>query len=290
MACAAGIVLAAFVWSYWPVCVELMHTWESQPDYSHGWIIVPLAAYTLWTRRATMPAWSRSFAWGGALLILLSLGVRIVGSAYYIDSVEAWSIPLWTAGAFWLLGGRSMFWWSLPATAFLAFMIPLPFRAEHLLSYPLQRVATTTSCWILQCLAQPAVQEANVILLGDVRLNIVEACSGLRIFMSILALAYLYAVLIKRPWRTKCAMFAAVAPVAILANALRIVLTGLLHVLVSGEAAHQFSHDLAGWLMLPIAGAMLAGVIWYFDRLIVEVETLTATDLLRLDPLHSSKI
>ncbi|HZZ81280.1 MAG TPA: archaeosortase/exosortase family protein, partial [Gemmataceae bacterium] len=163
-------------------------------------------------------------------------------------------------------------------------MIPLPFHAEHLLSYPLQRVATTTSCWLLQCLMQPAVQEANVVLIGDVRLNIVEACSGLRIFVSIVALAYLYAVLIKKPWWTKCALFAAVLPVAVAANALRITLTGLLHVWVSGEAAHRFSHDLAGWLMLPIAGVMLAFVIWYVDKLIQEVETLTARDLLRSGP------
>lgn len=289
LACAAGIVLAVFAWSYWPVFVGLMHTWESQPDYSHGWIIVPLVAYILWSRRATVPVWAKSIAWGGVFVIVVSIAVRIAGSAFYIDSLEAWSIPLWAAGVFWLLGGRGMFWWSLPAVAFLGFMIPLPFRAEHLLSYPLQRVATTTSCWILQCLVQPAVQEANVILIGDFRLNIVEACSGLRIFVSIFALAYLFAVLSKRPRRTKCAMFAAVVPVAVLANALRIVLTGLLHEMVSGEAAHRFSHDLAGWLMLPIAGAMLAGVVWYFDILIVEVETITATDLLRLGPPQPMK-
>lgn len=277
-----SLVLAVFAWSYWPVCIGLMRIWESQPDYSHGWIVVPVVGYMLWARRAIMPTWPQSIAWGGMLVILLSIAVRVAGSVFYIDSVEAWSIPLWAAGVFWLLGGRNMFWWSLPAVAFLGFMIPLPFRAEQLLSYPLQRVATSTSCWILQCLAQPAVQEANVILLGDVRINIVEACSGLRIFVSILALAYLYAVLIKKPRRTKLAMFAAVVPVAVLANALRIVLTGLLHVMVSGEAAHRFSHDLAGWLMLPIAGAMLASVVWYFDKLIVEVETFTATDLLRL--------
>jgi exosortase len=279
-----ALLCGVFGWSYWPVCQELIHAWNTEPDYSHGWFVVPLVAYMLWTRRAGMPAYSHQFGWGGALLILGSLIVRAFGSVCYIDSVEAWSIPFWVAGAFWLVGGTRMFWWSLPAVAFLGFMIPLPFHAEHGLSYPLQRVATTTSCWLLQCLAQPAVQEGNVVLVGDVRLNIVEACSGLRIFVSIVALAYLYCVLIKKPWWSKCALFAAVLPIAVLANALRITLTGLLHVAVSGEAAHRFSHDFAGWLMLPVAGAMLAFVIWYVDRLILEVETVTARDLLRSGP------
>ncbi|HVA45508.1 MAG TPA: exosortase/archaeosortase family protein [Pirellulales bacterium] len=278
---AIALLIALFAWSYWQVLGELVTAWNHQPDYSHGWFVVPVAGYLLWSRRADLPGRSRSFAWGGLLLVGLSLAVRTAGSAFYIDAVEAWSIPLWVAGAFWLLGGRRVCWWSLPAVGFLAFMIPLPFHAEHLLSYPLQRVATRASCWLLQSLAQPALQEANVVSIGEVRLNIVEACSGLRIFVSILALAYLYAALIKKPLWTKCALFVAVAPVAVAANALRITLTGLLHVMVSGEAAHRFSHDLAGWLMLPIAAAMLAFVVWYVDKLVLQVETLTAGDLLR---------
>lgn len=278
---ALAVLSGVFVWSYWPVLAELVAAWTHQPDYSHGWFVVPVAGYVLWSRRSTLPPLARSMAWGGLVLLAVSLAVRTAGSAYYIDAVEAWSLPFWVAGMFWLLGGRRMFWWTLPAVGFLAFMIPLPFRAEHLLSYPLQRVATQASCWLLQCLAQPAVQEANVVTIGEVRLNIVEACSGLRIFVSILALAYLYAVLIKKPLWTKCALFLAVAPVAVAANALRITLTGLLHVLVSGEAAHRFSHDLAGWLMLPVAAAMLAFVVWYIDKLVLQVETVTAGDLLR---------
>jgi exosortase len=283
-----ALLAVVFAWSYWPIFGELVHAWDSQPDYSHGWFVVPLAAYLLWARRSAMPAPTGRLAWGGAVLVALSLAIRVAGSAFYIESVEAWSIPFWVAGAIWMLGGRKILSWSLPAVVFLGFMIPLPFHAEHFLSFPLQRVASAASCWLLQCLALPAVQEANVVLIGDVRLNIVEACSGLRIFVSIFALAYLYAVLIRKPWWTKCVLFAAVLPVAVAANALRIALTGVLHVMVSGEMAHRFSHDLAGWLMLPIAGAMLACVLWYLGKLIMEVETVTPGDLLRSAPSHTA--
>ena len=276
----AAALLGAFLWSYWPVFGHLVTAWQTVPDYSHGYFVIPVAGYLLWSRRSSMPGRTARFAWGGAVLLLLSLAVRIAGSLWYIDAVEAWSLPLWVAGAVWLLGGRRMLRWSAPAVIFLGFMIPLPFRAETLLSEPLQGVASRLSCWLLQTLGQPAIREGNVVLLGDVRLNIVEACSGLRIFISICALAFVYDALTKKPWWTRCALLAAVAPVAVAANALRITLTGLLNVMVSGEAAHRFSHDFAGWLMLPVAAVLLAGWLWYVGRLIVERQTINAADLL----------
>lgn len=276
----AALLAAAFVWSYWPVLGTLASTWNTVPDYSHGYFVIPVAGYLLWSRRASMPGRAAGFAWGGLILLLLSMAVRIGGSLWYIDAIEAWSLPLWVAGAIWLLAGRPMLWWAAPAVIFLGFMIPLPFRAETLLSGPLQSVASRLSCWFLQTLGQPAIREGNVVLIGDVRLNVVEACSGLRIFISICALAFIYDALAKKPWWTRCALLAAVAPVAVLANALRITLTGLLHVKISGEAAHRFSHDFAGWMMLPVAAVLLAAWLWYVGRLIVERQTVSATDLL----------
>lgn len=280
---AALALLGVFLWAYWPVWRGLVHAWNNVPDYSHGYFVVPVAAYVLLARRATMPGRARGLAWGGLALLLFSLAMRVIGSVYYIDAIEAWSLPLWVAGAVWLMGGWRLLRWAAPAVIFLGFMIPLPFRAEHLLSYPLQRVACRLSCWLLQVLAQPAIREGNVVLLGDVRLNVVEACSGLRIFISIFALSFVYDALTKKPWWTRCALYAAAVPVAVLANALRIVMTGLLNVMISGEAAQRFSHDLSGWLMLPVAAGLLAVWLWYVGRLVYEAQTVTVADLLHRD-------
>jgi hypothetical protein len=78
-------------------------------------------------------------------------------------------------------------------------MIPLPFRLETMLSLPLQRVATDVSCWVLQCLSQPALAEGNTILLNDFRFEVAQACSGLRIFVGIAALAFAFIVIVRRP-------------------------------------------------------------------------------------------
>jgi exosortase len=159
-------------------------------------------------------------------------------------------------------------------------MIPIPFRAERLLSHPLQAVATRVSCWILQVLGQPAISEGNVVYINDVQLNVIEACSGLRIFMSIIALTFAYVAVTARPWWTKLVISLSVLPVALLVNASRIALTGLLYRYVSGSAAREFSHDLAGWLMLPVAAVFLALAAWYTDRLIIRAETVSTRDAL----------
>jgi exosortase len=280
-----GFGLAAlFGWAYWPVLSRLAHAWETEPDYSHGWLVAPVAAYILWSRRCTafdtLDRPRATFAWGGLVLLTLSLVMRVLGSLWYIDAVEAWSLPLWVAGAVWLVGGRRLCWWAAPGIAFLVFMIPWPYSAERLLSRPLQQMASRLSCWILQTIGQPALQEGNVVLIDDVRLNVVEACSGLRIFVSIIALAYVYVVLNQKPWWLRLALFMAVVPVAVLVNALRIATTGVLHVLFSGEAARHFSHDFAGWVMLPVAGALLAAWLWYLSRLFVEIEVVNSGRLL----------
>lgn len=275
-----AVVAIAFCWSYWPVACDLVHIWNHEPDYSHGYFVLPAALYFLWARRGSLPAPSDLLHWGGMALLACSGVIRVAGSLWYIDALEAWSLLFWIAGACWLLGGWRLLKWTLPSVGFLAFMIPLPFHAEHLLSLPLQRVATKLSCWMLQFLGRPAVAEGNVIFVNDVTLGVAEACSGLRIFMSIAALAYVYMVLVKRDWWMKAILGASVLPVALATNAVRIVATGLLHEWVSGEAAHKFSHDLAGWMMMPVAAGLLGLVSWYFGRVIIDVETVSPGELM----------
>ena len=268
----ALVLAAVFGWSYWPVLRELVATWLREPDYSHGFLVVPVACLMLWARRHSLPAVSGRVAWWGLILLCLGLAVRVAGSLWYVDAVQAWSIPVWIAGIVWLLGGWKLLRWSLPAVLFLAFMIPLPFRVERMLSSPLQAAASRMSCWMLQTVGQPAVREGNIVVVDDLQIEVVEACSGLRIFVSIVALAFAYTVLVQRPLWTKTCLWLSVLPIALLANSARIATTGLLYLHVSGEAAHRFSHDAAGWLMIPLAAVMMAGVIGYMDRLIVKVQ------------------
>lgn len=283
---AGGVILAGvFGWAYWPTLVTLVEAWNKEPDYSHGYFVVPVALFFLWARRDRIPRPADRLAWPGLGLIALSIGIRMFGARYYVDAIDGWSILFWVAGTVWLLGGWRILWWSLPSVAFLWFMIPLPWRVERWASLPLQRIATKLSCFALQSLGQPALAEGNTIFLGEVHLEVEQACSGLRIFVGILALAFAYLVLVRRAWWEKALLLVSVVPIALVANATRLVVTGLLYQLVSGEAAKTFSHDVSGYAMIPFAAALFALVLWYLDKLVREVDVVDVGDLVRPEPV-----
>ncbi len=281
-ALAACVALSAFVWAYWPTFVELVKTWDTDPDYSHGYFVVPLAAYFLWARRDQFTGvGQRHQLWPGIALLCAGAALRFSAGAYYLEPVDGWSILLWVSGLVWLLGGWKWFRWCLPSIAFLLFMIPLPFRVERMLSYPLQRIAAMISGWTLQCFTLPAFVQGNTIQLGEHTLEVEQACSGLTIFVGIAALAFAYVVLVKRSWWEKGLLLVAILPISLIANSARIVLTGLLYEFASDAAAQKFSHDLAGWLMLPFAALLFALTLWYLDRLFPHSQQLDVRGMLR---------
>lgn len=279
---AGAALLAIGLWAYWkPTLEDMVHAWETEPDYSHGYLVIPAALFFIWTRRASCPPISSPGWLTGLSLVSFSLLVRMFAGYYYFESIDAWSMLFWLAGVVALLFGNATLRWALPAIAFLVFMVPLPFRIEGLLSLPLQRIATKASCWTLQLLGQPAISEGNTILIGDHRLEVEQACSGLRLFFSILALACAYLILVKRTWWEKGLLVASVVPIAIVANAARIVATGLLYEYASSDAARKFSHDFAGWAMIPLAAALFGLVLWYLRKLFREQEQLALGDVIR---------
>jgi exosortase len=148
-------------------------------------------------------------------------------------------------------------------------MIPLPFRAEHALSFPLQRFATQASTYCLQTFGVPALSEGNVIVLSEVRVGIVEACNGLGMLVSFVTLAVGVALVIRRPLLDKLIIAVSSVPIAIITNVIRITGTGVLHETVGSEIADKVFHDFAGWLMMPIALAFLWLELKILDRLFV---------------------
>jgi len=282
------LLAATFAWAYWPTLERLVQAWDQQADYSHGYFVAPLAALFLWLRRDKLPQASATLAWGGLSLILLSIAIRYAGVLVYLDSLDGWSIPLWVAGVIWLFWGRHVAWWAAPSVAFLLFMVPIPWRTERWLSLPLQGIATQLSCWTLQFFGQPATAAGHTILLGEHELEVEQACSGLRIFVGIFALAVAYVICVRRPWWERALLLLSALPIALVANAARIVVTGLLYQLVSGEAAQKFSHDISGWVSIPFAALLFACVLWYVDRLFHEVELFDVGSVLRRNRLQES--
>jgi exosortase len=259
-----GVALA---WAYWPSLTLMADRWTYDPRYSHGYFVPVFAVVLLWLRRNQLRSVElRASSWGTAL-IAMGIGVYLTGAFLYNDWLGAVSLLGILAGIFLMEGGWGLLRWALPAVAFLMFMIPLPYRLELALGAPLQRVATVASTSVLQALGVPAVAEGNVIQLGMTRVGVVEACSGLSMLVLFFAISTGLAMLVQRPTLDKLVLVASAIPIALAANIARIVTTGVLNENVGERIGRFVYHDLAGWLMTPLA-ILLAGVeIWVLERL-----------------------
>jgi len=276
-----GLTAAILLWTYWPTWVYLVNAWWNEPDYSHGLFVIPIVGYLLWNIKENMPPFHARLHVGGLVMLLLVVLARVLGSFAYIDSIDGWTLPLIAIALAWVVGGKGVVRWALPALMFLFFMIPLPFRIENELSRPLQMIATKASTFTLQLLGQPAISEGTTILLGEQVLEVERACSGLRIFFGVFALAYIYAMLFARTvWEGAVIVLAAI-PIALVANMSRIVITGLCYQWLSGKWARTFSHDMAGYFMILLAGGLFFLLVRYLRALIQDAQTLDQVALRR---------
>jgi exosortase len=259
------------VWAQWPALAAMVDRWSRDPRYAHGYFVPMFALALLWMRRDRLAgAQPRPSSWGLAFLGL-GAAVQLVGGYYRIESVEGLALLPDLAGIALLLGGWRALRWAWPSIAFLAFMIPLPWRVENALGPPLQSIATTISTYLLQTLGLMAFAEGFVIQLHDARIGVVEACSGLSMLITFIALSTAAALVVKRPLPDRIVLVLSAIPVALLANVIRIVMTGVLQETAGGHAASTFYHDLAGWIMMPLALVLYWLELAILSRLLIEV-------------------
>jgi exosortase len=253
----------------------MVQRWSVDARYSHGPLVPLFAVALLYLRRKELPDASalRPNAALGIGLVLLGGLVQLVGGYVGSPWVVGLSLLPYLLGVSALVGGLPALRWALPAVLFLVFMIPLPYRFEVLLGPPLQALATKLSTFALQTIGLMAFARGNIIRLGEFRIGVVEACSGLSMLMTFVALSVGVALLVKRPWLDRIMLVVAAAPVALAANTARIVLTGVLYVKAGSAAAEHFYHDLAGWLMIPFALALLWLMAKVWSWLVVEDES-----------------
>ena len=159
-----------------------------------------------------------------------------------------------------------------PAIAFLVFMVPLPYELERNVGEPLKTAATVSSTYLLQTLGLPAIRDGNLILIDEVRLGVVDACSGLKMMVTFAAFSVGAVLLMRRSRFEKLMILLGIVPVAILTNVLRITLTGVSFANLSDERTRAFLHDLYGYMMILIGLALLALEVWVLKRLVIDDE------------------
>lgn len=265
---AVGLTTAAVLFAFGSVVRELLQLWTSNVDYSHGLLIVPFMGYLLWTRKDTFPAIIRQWPdWRGLPFLLVGGAVAIVEERvnFAKEWVQSAALMLALIGIVVMFCGR---WaglkWAAPALMFLPLAFKLPDTVEQTAIFRLRGFATEWGNYAFQTLGFPSYIEGNIIIIGETKLGVEQACSGLSMILAFVALAGAIAILYRsRPTIDRCIIFAAAVPIALFCNILRIVVTGLCYHAGWTKLADAVVHDLAGWLMMPLA----LGMLWFLVKL-----------------------
>ena len=247
---------------------ELFRAWQV-PEYSHGPLIPILSAFLFLRHLKFVPVQTGPVndRWPGVVLMVVALAFAIGGSMIEIGDIVAYGLILWV-GAVLLISfgwktGRQ-FW---PAVLHLVFMLPLPGAIYYGVSIFLQGVSSELGVWFLHMLRVPVFLEGNIIDLGDYRLHVAEACSGLRYLFPILSFSYIFATLYSGPWWHKAVLLLAAAPITVFLNSVRIAIAGIIVQHVGVDWVEGFTHFFEGWVIFLSSVLLLFFLAWLMLRL-----------------------
>jgi exosortase len=238
---------------YRTVIVELIELWRTDDDYSHGILVPFFCAFLVWQRRDRLRvAQSRGDALGLPVL-LLGLALLVVGEPLGVNTAARVSLVVVLAGIILFHFGRDVFkTLALPLFFFLLFAGPLN-HVFFVATVPLQRLAARGAAVVLDLVGTPVLLDGNIIHLSRISLGVTEACSGIRSLVSLLALAVAWAALTMPGMWGASLLIAAAVPITVIANAGRVVATGLIAQWFGPDYARGFFHAFSGWVIFVLA-------------------------------------
>jgi exosortase len=255
VAIAATLISLAVV--YGAVIAGLVHDWLTDGNYSHGLLVLPMAALIAWQRREALAASPAHPSRWGLALVAASLGLLVGGTLGAEVFTTRVSLVAVIAGIVWFVwGGAHLRLVAFPL-ALLLLTIPLPEIIFNQIALPLQGLAARAGEAGLAAFDIPVLREGNVIVLATGSLEVAEACSGIRSLMSLVALAVLYGYFTDPRGGMRAALAIAAVPIAVVANGLRVAGTGVAAAHYGAEAAEGFFHTFSGWLMFLLAFGLL---------------------------------
>lgn len=293
-------VSLAIIFAYATVLAKLGQDWWNDENYSHGLLIPFVIGYILWTQRDRFAREKRnpSFVWGLSLIIIALLGLW-AGTAGAELFIQRFSLVLLLAGTVIYFFGAKFLRLTLVSFGLLLLAIPIPAIIFNKIAFPLQLFASRCAVWSMSVLDIPVLRQGNVIELIPLggreikKLEVVEACSGIRSLMTLATLAVVFAYFShprdddkngdgtaggegkKRRWfdafKTygfwrSSILVASAVPIAILTNAGRVSGTGILAHYYGTQVADGFFHSFSGWVIYIVAFVMLFTVGWILDR------------------------
>jgi exosortase len=256
VASAVGTCVLAVV-VYAPVLYYMVLHWRDVPDYSHGFVIAPLAVYFAWERRRALerapiePSW-----WGLVPLSFGALALAVGRLGVELMSMRT-GFVLTLIGLVLLLLGRRVFRILAFPLCFLFLMVPLPQSLVNVVAFPLQLLAADLAVKTLQFLGEPVLREGNIIHLPNAPLFVAQACSGLRSLMALGTLGVVFAYFFRKTWGERLILVASTLPIAVLVNAFRVLLTAALTYRYGPAMAEGVIHQTEGFFTFGLAFGLL---------------------------------
>lgn len=251
------IILSTFILAYWVPIYSMVHTWLTNDDYSYGILIPCVSAYFIWEQRKKLkgiPVKSNWLVFPVLILFVLISIYGILGSSGHISRP---ALPvLISLFAIFCFGYEFFKKFSLPLV-FLVFMIPLPVFLDRTLGVFLKAISSQMGAAFIKVFGISVHVSGNIIDLGVSQLQVVDACSGLRFLFPLMALGVVYAYFFEKILWKRILCVAITPLVAIVTNAVRIGITGLLTRYVGSHMAEGFFHDLEGWLIFMVSFVLI---------------------------------
>jgi exosortase len=248
---------ALLLWLYFPTLTHLVGQWWSDPNFSHGFFVPLFSAFVIWQERSRLASLNLKPSMWGLFFLVFGLCVLMLGQLGAELFLSRLSLLIVLAGLLVLFLGWSFFRALLFPWAFLLLMIPVPAIVFNQITFPLQLLASKVASTTLPWMGVPVLQEGNVIILPAMALEVAEACSGIRSLMSLATLAIIYGYLMDRRIAVRVLLALSSIPIAVAANSLRVVGTGLLVQYWDPDKAQGFFHEFQGWLMFVASLIML---------------------------------
>lgn len=250
----SGVLLLS---TFWSGLAEMVHRWSTSDEYSHGFFIPVISAFLIWQKRDELARLRLHPSWIGVLAVSLGVVAFVMGHLSTLHVIVQYSFLLTLYGMVLALGGWPLVRIVWAPLIFLIFMVPLPSFLYNNLSQELQLISSQIGVWVIRLFGISVFLEGNVIDLGSYKLQVVEACSGLRYLFSLASLGFLCAYLFEGPLWKRAVIFLSAAPITVFMNSFRIGVTGVLVEYSGIEHAEGFLHDFEGLVIFIAAMGVL---------------------------------
>jgi exosortase D (VPLPA-CTERM-specific) len=269
----AGLMLAAIavgvasLWPFWDGLTRMWGWWIDEPEYSHGLLIPPVAAFLMWQQKDRLERMPFTDNWWGVAIVLLGGGLLVLGQLGTIYTAIQYAYVITLYGLILSFLGWPAFRLIAVPLLILLFMIPLPEFVLNNLSRQLQLFSSQIGVYFMRLFDISVFVEGNVIDLGGYKLQVAEACSGLRYLFPLMTLGFLMAYFYKGALWKRIVLFLSSIPITMLMNSLRVGIIGIMVEHWGIGMAEGFLHEFQGWMVFMVSTALMLGEMAILNRI-----------------------